>query len=130
MPGSSNSTRLELLKREQDLENNLYNGTFTLAHFLDDIRIGDIVEYACSFVGEEPVFPSHFAGAIVLADHIATEKVHRRILAHPSRPLSFRAINTQAEAKMNDLSPNLRDWVWEVFSTESIPREHGGAFMA
>jgi hypothetical protein len=55
-----NSTRLELLKREQDLENNLYNGTFTLAHFLDDIRIGDIVEYACSFVGEEPVFPLSF----------------------------------------------------------------------
>lgn len=110
------STRLELLKREENLENSLIGGDLTLAHFLEDIREGDIVEYACSFVGVNPLFPQ-YSSCIKLQVSSVTEKVSHRILSHPNTPISYRAFNTSAEPRIRDLSSNLREWTWEAFST-------------
>ena len=49
----------KLIQREAELENNLYNGNYTLVYFLDDIRMGDIIEYAWSVVGTHLVFSTH-----------------------------------------------------------------------
>ncbi len=116
-----NLTRIELLKREQALECNIYRGNLTLAHFLADIRVGDIVEYACSFEGGVLFF--NFSDWLVMADQVATSRNYQRIIAHPSRPLFFKTFNTNLEPKITDISSEMREWVWESFSTESLPHE-------
>ncbi|HEY5234589.1 MAG TPA: DUF3857 domain-containing protein, partial [Rhabdochlamydiaceae bacterium] len=116
------STRLELLKREQNLENSLLGGDLTLAHFLEDVREGDIVEYACSFVGADPLFPK-FSSYIKLQGQALTEKISHRILSNPNNPIAYRAFNTAVEPRIRDLSPNLREWTWEVLSTTPAPNE-------
>ncbi|MGH2612967.1 MAG: DUF3857 domain-containing protein, partial [Rhabdochlamydiaceae bacterium] len=74
----------KILQREQQLESGLYNGDLCLVYFLDDIRVGDIVEDACSFKGENPIFSSHFTRIFSLQGKASTEKIHYRIFGHPS----------------------------------------------
>lgn len=119
------NTRLELLQREENLENKLIEGDLTLAHFLEDIREGDIVDYACSFVGEHPLFATKCSTHIKLQEETTTEKISNRILSHPDHPIFFKAFNTTVEPKIEDISPHLRAWTWEAFSNPPSPFESG-----
>jgi len=51
-----NSAKIRFLERELGLEQSVYNGTATVAVLVDDIRVGDTVEYAYSVIGSNPVF--------------------------------------------------------------------------
>ncbi|OED36382.1 hypothetical protein AB833_27570 [Chromatiales bacterium (ex Bugula neritina AB1)] len=53
---------IQLLQRETELDNGLYNGHQTLLLILDDQRVGDIVEYSYSKIGANPVFADHVFG--------------------------------------------------------------------
>lgn len=47
---------LSLLQREEDLEYQIYDGSKTLNAILEDIRVGDILEYSYTIRGANPVF--------------------------------------------------------------------------
>ncbi len=120
-----NKCRLELLQREENLESHLYDGDYALAHFLEDIREGDIVDYACSFVGESPLFSSKYSAHLKLQEQTVTEKIFHRILSHRDKPIFFKSFCTSLEPHIEDISPDLRAWSWEAFSTAPCPYEPG-----
>ena len=47
---------MRLLQREDELESLIYNGTRTLSIVLDDVRVGDVIRYAYSIEGDNPIF--------------------------------------------------------------------------
>src|SRR5690606_18645977 len=48
------SARIDTLRRESGLESGLLDGQLTLHVVLDDIRVGDIVDFAASVEGDNP----------------------------------------------------------------------------
>lgn len=48
------------LQREGDLENLVYDGRLTANIIFDDIRVGDLLLYAYSITGDNPIFDGHF----------------------------------------------------------------------
>jgi hypothetical protein len=48
--------KVRFLEREPGLENSIYTGVVTIAIVMDDLRIGDTIEYSYSMVGTNPVF--------------------------------------------------------------------------
>lgn len=52
---------LRLFQREPDLEHFLYSGTKTAYLILPDIRVGDILEYSYSTIGNNPVLGNKFS---------------------------------------------------------------------
>ncbi len=111
------TSRRDLLQREEELDSGLFDGRLTLVYFLNDIRVGDILEYSYTLIGEHPTFSSHFADIIYLEDYYGWEKVYRRILIHPERPFSMKFFNTLQEPRVTDISSTLREYVWEAVGT-------------
>lgn len=116
------SDRLEksqhkLLQREEELDCGVYDGGLSLVYFLDDIRVGDIIEYSWSFEGGNPFFSSHYCKTHYYQYRDSIEKISRRILAHPSQALFIKPFHTSLESRITDISPTLREWTWENLLT-------------
>lgn len=111
------NSRYNLIQRETELEQNLYNGDLTLVYFLDDIREGDIIEYSYSFVGENPIFSSHYTDWAYLQREFSVERMVHRFLSHPNLPFLIQAVNTEIKPQIRDLTPSLREWSWEAVDT-------------
>ena len=52
----------QVLQRERDLESRVYDGRRTVDLELDDVRPGDVLEFAYTLAGQNPVFGDHHAG--------------------------------------------------------------------
>jgi len=107
--------RQSLLQREPLLENGFYYGTQTLVYLLDDIREGDIVEYAYSVKGEHPSLTSRYADVFFLQNPMASiHRVYRRLLFDPSFSFEMKTFNTSFQPQITSLSPHLCEWSWEL----------------
>lgn len=111
------NARYNLIQRETDLEQNLYNGDLTLVYFLEDIREGDIIEYSYSLKGGLPLFSSHYTDMIYMQRNFSVEKISYRLLGHPELSFHIKPVNTVIDPKISDLSPSLREWSWEASDT-------------
>ncbi|MCB1587863.1 MAG: DUF3857 domain-containing protein [Xanthomonadales bacterium] len=83
------TSEIQLLQREPDLESLIVDGDKTVSIFIDDVRIGDVVEYAYSIEGDNPVFADRNFGAVRLQWGAPVERVHTRMLLPPDRHLRF-----------------------------------------
>lgn len=54
-----------------------------MIYFLDDIRVGDIIEYAYSCVGENTVYSSHLTISLGFQKDSTVEKLYRKLLVNP-----------------------------------------------
>ncbi|HEY4083626.1 MAG TPA: DUF3857 domain-containing protein [Burkholderiaceae bacterium] len=51
---------VKVLHRETNLERQMVDGRMTLSIVLDDLRVGDRIEWSASTIGDNPVFDGHF----------------------------------------------------------------------
>ena len=117
------TSRHQLIQRENELEQKIYDGHLTLVYFLDDIRVGDIIEYAFSRVGVNPIFASTLATSVGLQTEFVMEKVFRRSIVHSAHDCNLKSFNNRVEPSIKDLPNNLREYVWEAYETTAYPWE-------
>ncbi len=55
---------VRILAREQSMESDLYDGSITVVIDVEDVRAGDILEYALSIEGENPVFGGRYSNFV------------------------------------------------------------------
>ena len=60
---------------------------------------------------------------VYLQEKSSIERIIHRLLAHPDLSFLTKPINTSIEAKVADLSPSLREWVWEAVDTPAYVYE-------
>lgn len=113
----------KLLQRENSLEDNLYHGELSLVYFLNDIRVGDVVEYSYSIIGELPLFSSHLSLWVSLQENQTRDKIYRRLLIHPDHPLQTKFFGKTVTPKRVELSPTLCEWTLEAFQTPPLPSD-------
>jgi hypothetical protein len=82
--------KISVLQRETELEYRIYDGSKTVSVVLEDLRVGDVVEYAYSRRGINPVFGNRVAGGASGTCFSA--------LAHPPWPGSLYASREQHAA--------------------------------
>lgn len=115
--------RHSLLQREAQLEQDLYSGACTHVWFLEDVRVGDIVEYAYTIGGSLPLFSSHLASRFSLQGPVIFEYFYRRLLAHSALDVDCKLFHTSAAPEVIDLSPEVREWSWALKETEAFVQE-------
>ena len=82
-----NSARMKTLQREEDMESLIYSGQHTLNIILDDVRVGDTIEYSFSRIGSNPVYQDLFAFKHSLSWSVPVGAVQVRILWEKPKPL-------------------------------------------
>src|SRR5437870_347882 len=68
---------------EAALENGVYSGTVTASILVDDLRVGDTIEYQYSVVGDNPVFGGKFFNGASW-DQASPVERRRVLLTHPA----------------------------------------------
>jgi hypothetical protein len=81
------SARMKVIQREEDMDNLIYNGRLTLNIILDDVRVGDIIEYSYSTFGDNPVYQNIFSYEHSLNWTVPVALVSIRLLWNKSTPL-------------------------------------------
>lgn len=94
-----NSARMKVLQREDEMENLIYNGVLTLNIILDDVRVGDIIEYSYSREGMNPVYQNIFAFSQYLSWSVPVGDFSVRVIWNKPKPLYSQVSNSTLEVR-------------------------------
>jgi hypothetical protein len=108
---------IKVLQREKSLEQLIFNGSKTANLFLEDVRVGDVVEYAFTLRGSNPVFGGKHYSQFDSQWSIPVQQAYSRLLTEPGRNPAFKLLNDQPEATQRIVG-GLQEYVW---SQRDIP---------
>ncbi|HET7863764.1 MAG TPA: DUF3857 domain-containing protein [Burkholderiaceae bacterium] len=108
-----NPAAVKLLQRETDLEALIFDGSMTASVFLSDVRLGDVVHYAYSLRGHNPVFGQQHFGRFFLQWSVPVARAHARLLWPLDRPLHLRRHNGAAEPAVSSGATH-REHRWDL----------------
>jgi len=80
-----NKENFKTVANEEDLSRFIYNGNFTAYLILDDIRLGDKIEYSYTLTGNNPIFENKFFTSLVLQGSDPIPQMHYCIILHENR---------------------------------------------
>jgi transglutaminase-like putative cysteine protease len=89
------TAKVRLIQQEGDIDLDMYHQTATALVLLDDVRVGDRVDYAYSIVGANPIFGGRYQDWLYLEWWYPFGRIHHRIVAPADRPLYFEPHNTE-----------------------------------
>ncbi len=91
--------QVHVIQREEQLEIRMYLHTLTALMFLEDVRVGDTIEYSCSLRGTNPAFEGRYFDAIPFQDAVPLGLARLRLLWPDSRRLAVRPFGDLPEAE-------------------------------
>ncbi len=94
-------SRIQLLQRETNLEQLMYDGRVTAMLTLQDLRVGDVIDLAYSIRGANPVFRGKYVNtAWMMASEGATLQARFRLLAPEQRSIQYRpSVDTEVATR-------------------------------
>jgi lipoprotein NlpI/transglutaminase-like putative cysteine protease len=111
--------RYPLLRRETQLEKQMYDGRQTLSIVVDDVRVGDEIDYDYSLAGSNPVFGDKFVRTLWMRNVRGPEALHQvRLLAPLARDIHYR----NPDKAMRVTTRMLGDFRELLFRREAVPR--------
>lgn len=118
------SQEIKTLERESGHEEQLYDGRLTSVILLKDIRVGDVLEYAYSVKGQNPIFGDHFSTIQQWQWGSTVHHARFRVVWNQQVPLPYRIENSPAKPTVTT-TENGQELVWEQYDSEPIHEEIG-----
>lgn len=120
------SAKIRFLQRENQLEQGLYSGEVTASILIADLRVGDVLEIAYSWVGNNPVFKGRFSDFAGWEYTVPTE--WRRVsYTHPTnQPVQWRMLGElgrKVPTPTESVAGSMRKLVWEERGLEPLQHE-------
>lgn len=113
------TSTIRVLQRERDLEYRLYDGRKSINITLNDVRVDDVVEYAYSIRGTNPVFGNWQFGRYDLQRSVPIRQVHRRLIVPTGRAIAIHYRNTSLKPVVTEAN-GFRDYRWEQSDVEAL----------
>jgi transglutaminase-like putative cysteine protease len=107
-----NSAKVKILQREKELELRIYDGSKTANIFLEDIQVGDVLDYAYTITGSNPVFKHHQFGSFDLQWGAPVNQIFNRLLLPKKNDVHFTYINSKQAVQIRELADE-REYIWE-----------------
>jgi transglutaminase-like putative cysteine protease len=109
--------KISVLQRETELEYRIYDGSKTVSVVLDDLRAGDVVEYAYSRRGINPVLGNRVAGGADLQWAVPVGQASVRLLVPAGRTVALQLLNSTLQRQERVLD-GYREYRW---AQENVP---------
>jgi len=111
--------RIKVIQQEEDLDQQLYNGSLTALLFLEDLRVGDIVDYAYTIRGQNPVMAGKFVDDFQLSFEDPVGYLRYRLICPPARKIAHKVFGGDFPPHVED-KPDGRSYEWERRSAAGI----------
>lgn len=106
------------LHQEEDLSRALYDGRETWVGFLQDVRVGDVLDYSYTIEGENPIFGGRYADTYRLHTGYAVDQWKLRLIASPGQSPQVRTFGTSLRP-ITTTRAGLEETTW---SAQAVPR--------
>lgn len=110
---------VKILQREKSLDHLVFDGSKTANIFLEDVRVGDVIEYSYTLKGSNPVFAGKQSGQFDLQWGTPVQTRYTRLLTDPSHNVSITYEGGQQQADRQNLG-NLQELVWRGADVSAI----------
>ena len=112
---------VKLLQRETQLERQIVDGRMTASIVVDDLRVGDRLEWAASLVGDNPVFGKRFVDQEWTTSSLGPiGTLQYRLIAPAERQIRYRLAETGTQVS-EQTAGRLRE---TVFRRSLVPQFH------
>lgn len=105
-------SEIKVIQREEELHEQLFNGTLSAVVLLNDVRPGDVIDYAYSVNGDNPVLAGNFADLLSLAHSDTVSLLRVRLLWPAARRLFVRPQQIDLQPSVTQ-GPDEFEYVWE-----------------
>jgi len=120
--GSFALADVKVIQQESELNRRIYNGSLTALVFLRDIRVGDVVDYAYSHEGANPLLEGKAAADFDLGYSVPIDRLRQRItLPRGSAPRVERHASAP-EPEVREVAAG-RQWTWDLRDVKAIHSE-------
>ncbi|MCU1277642.1 MAG: Transglutaminase-like enzyme [bacterium] len=115
--------KIKQAQREPNLESQMYDGRQTLVLFLDDLRVGDIIDVEYTTVGADPTLAGHLSELLVLGGPFPVERLRARLLVPKTTALRYREAGPEADQLHAQVraTPFGTEYVWERTAVPASP---------
>jgi transglutaminase-like putative cysteine protease len=120
LPGAE----VRVIQREKELEYRIYDGRKTATLFLEDVRVGDVVDYAFSIEGENPAFAGRVFGQTPMQWGVPVGVDHTRLLLPAGRRVDVQSRNGAPEPVVRERPP-YREYIWLNRDVKPLHGEDG-----
>jgi hypothetical protein len=117
-------SEIKVIQQEEELNQQLYNGTLAALIFLNDLRVGDIVDYAYTVSGENPVLGGRFADTLHLAGRQPIQHLKFRLISPTTRTFAIKNSNIEIAPSVQSLGSD-SEYTWERREVAAISVEDG-----
>jgi hypothetical protein len=116
------SLRVDMLRREKDLDFAILDGRISAHIVLNDVQPGDIVEYAYTLYGRHPALGGRDAGMQQLAFGVPIEHQYLRLLLPADRRFQL-AVKNDGPAPLRSVRDGHSEYVWSLRKVAAMPME-------
>jgi hypothetical protein len=116
------TNNVKIVQPERDLDQSVLNGKKSAILVLDDVRVGDIIDYSYSIKGENPVFGGYFSAAIPVQMGEPAERLLTRVLWPTQRHLYAKAHGCSVQPALV-AGKEAVEYVWDLRQAPGIALE-------
>ena len=114
------TNKVKLIRQERELDQYLLNGEQSAVLVMDDVRVGDIVDYAYSVKGANPVFGGRFSSSVRAQLNEPVERLLTRVLWPSQRHLYAKAHSCSIQPAVVSKKDGV-EYTWDL---KQVPAFH------
>ena len=104
---------------ETDLSRQIYNGALSAVLFLEDVRVGDRVEYSYTVRGENPLVKNQYSETFLLGMSVPIQRRRVRFLWPEARVLNFKTYGLSIVPAVSS-HDGMKEYVWDVHDVPAV----------
>ncbi len=105
-------SQIKVFQRETEMESFLYDGAFTAQCQLEDVRVGDVIEFAYTIEGANPVLKGKYFDIFSTEWSLPVRDAVIRIVYPAERTLFFQVKNREIKPATST-QHGRTEWLWE-----------------
>jgi hypothetical protein len=110
----------EVLRREKDLERSMYDGYLTSVFNLIGLQVGDVIDYAYTISGENPILPNKYSRIFYLNSSEPIATIRFRLVA--KKPVTIKNFGNITAPQQKNQNGSI-EYLWERFDVKAVQHD-------
>lgn len=112
-------SKVRTIQPEPDLDGHVFTGRQTAVLFVEDLRVGDVLEYAYTIRGANPILGGHYSSSFTIQSGSPVERELFRVVWNDKTPLHQRLHQTDAQPVIKPWSDGM-EYAWDFTNLPAI----------